>query len=197
MKNVVSTSDVRSARIWPLASAATFGGKNLAVGKKGRVRDGSTSAKQSQIAARIQGSVLHRAAGSLPLLSIAPQLQQSRGESTLFNTPRGDDERSCSEALSPVCGLEGGIAVSCGGTNGISGAAPVSWPLVRYLQFQWQVLVVRNDLKISKGKIAAQLQESGASTTFFARRQQHGGRREATGEKESMTELRQRPLRDM
>ena len=102
MKNVVSTSDVRSARIWPLASAATFGGKNLAVGKKGRVRDGSTSAKQSQIAARIQGSVLHRAAGSLPLLSIAPQLQQSRGESTLFNTPRGDDERSCSEALSPV-----------------------------------------------------------------------------------------------
>jgi len=70
--------------------------------KKGRVRDGSTSAKQSQIAARIQGSVLHRAAGSLPLLSIAPQLQQSRGESTLFNTPRGDDERSCSKALSPV-----------------------------------------------------------------------------------------------
>ena len=102
MKNVVSTSDVRSARIWPLASAATFGGKNLAVGKKGRVRDGSTSAKQSQIAARIQGSVLHRATGSLPLLSIAPQLQQSRGESTLFNTPRGDDERSCSKALSPV-----------------------------------------------------------------------------------------------
>jgi len=71
-------------------------------GKKGRVRDGSTTAKQSQIAARIQGSVLHRAAGSLPLLSIAPQLQQSRGESTLFNTPRGDDERSCSKALSPV-----------------------------------------------------------------------------------------------
>lgn len=39
MKNVVSTSDVRSARIWPLASAATFGGKNLAVGKK-RARAG-------------------------------------------------------------------------------------------------------------------------------------------------------------
>jgi len=38
-----------------------------------------------------------------------------------------------------VCGLEGGIAVSCGGTNGISGAAAVSWPLVRYLQLQWQV----------------------------------------------------------
>ncbi|KAK8450103.1 hypothetical protein SEVIR_7G307566v4 [Setaria viridis] len=39
---------------------------------------------------------------------------------------------------SKVCGLEGSVAVTCGGTNAAGGGAAVSWPFVPYPSAHWQ-----------------------------------------------------------
>uniref|UniRef100_K3YEG1 Uncharacterized protein n=1 Tax=Setaria italica TaxID=4555 RepID=K3YEG1_SETIT len=40
--------------------------------------------------------------------------------------------------VSLVCGLEGSVAVTCGGTNAAGGGAAVSWPFVPYPSAHWQ-----------------------------------------------------------